>query len=405
MSTDATSSWSGYIFQGDVALCKAIEKMHEIGLGTNENSYKLRLEEDEDFSLHTENIEYFQVKAYTAHHYTNYKKAWDDMMERFPDHPQNNYLYVQKEGIDKSKFSGVINSIHIQDNLVSGKYTLANINEKLNDSIIAFLNNDDLSDDDIANKLTYCSKKIADYVKKRHRENLIREIPFTEISNWLDEAPLALNENLFWHTIEKLFFEALCETSAELDLTLEEEIQEFNLLDNAISELEILDKTEFKNLFVEFINNTKKVGSNLRMSLADYTKKRDIQRVIGKALRKISRRPLYRKLCYSLKVEAGFEQYQLTTNTVNYDMADRIERIQFQKECEELFKSPISTDTDFYVTRSLNRSKKEMSEVLKSIFNVEEINGTMPEGKSIVLEGEEKLFGLISIGNAIKKLE
>lgn len=52
MSADATPSWSGYIFQGEVALSKAIETIRSFGDTIPDDSC-LRLEQDEDFSIKT----------------------------------------------------------------------------------------------------------------------------------------------------------------------------------------------------------------------------------------------------------------------------------------------------------------------------------------------------------------
>lgn len=72
MSRDASPIWSGYIFQGEVALCKAIEAINNIV--DIQDEYCLKIEQEEDFSLHEIDKQIFQVKAYTGHNYTKYKK-------------------------------------------------------------------------------------------------------------------------------------------------------------------------------------------------------------------------------------------------------------------------------------------------------------------------------------------
>ena len=51
---DATPSWSGFIFQGEVALCKAIEEINKLE-NINDNSC-VRLEEDEEYSAEETDI-------------------------------------------------------------------------------------------------------------------------------------------------------------------------------------------------------------------------------------------------------------------------------------------------------------------------------------------------------------
>lgn len=135
---DATPSWSGYIFQGEVALCMAIETINELGEDL-EDDYCLKLEENEDFSLTTDKLKIFQVKAYTAHRYDKYREAWDSMMNRFPNNSENNYLYLQKANANLQNFEGVQNHDRVISNVISGEYSLENINIKIDDAIRVFL--------------------------------------------------------------------------------------------------------------------------------------------------------------------------------------------------------------------------------------------------------------------------
>jgi len=396
---DATPSWSGYVFQGEVALCKAIEKINQLG-DELEDNYCLRLEEDEDFSLTTDEFETFQVKAYTAHNYTKYKKAWNDMMTRFPNNSERNYLYLHLNPIDLSKFIGVQNEALVQTNVISGEYNLNNINERLDDAIRTYIGNPEITNDDITLKRIYCCQIISDYVKDRHNTGTVKEILFSEIIGWINDSSLAFNEKIAWFEIEKAFMKSIYEELGNFDLEDNEQKIQYDRLQKFLYKIEQMASKEIIILINDYLTPHKNLKPPLRTSIITFLDDNAVKNIIGRAIRRVNSSPDFGKLRYLLKSDNDDDEiYQLTLDNSDFDFNEEYELNKLQKHCEELYKTTSSIEVDYFVTQHLNVSKDEMKEKVNNIIEVrtgEELNIADVENNN--------LFGLKRINNAIDEL-
>lgn len=253
MSWDASPTWSGYIFQGEVALCKAIETINAAVNILDE--YCLKIEEEEDFSLHEADTQIFQVKAYTAHNYTKYKKAWKDMMERYPNNSSNNYLILHKGNIEYDKFGEIVQKDKLISNIIAGTYMLDNICNKLDEQIRILLsaNQIDFIDDDITAKRNYCCAKIYNSIKVRHQTKQVESISLNVLKRWiLEEASLTINEEIAWYEVIKIFFNNLRIGIEYYDINMPDQKIIVENLNKAIFLLEELSISEIRKLLSEY---------------------------------------------------------------------------------------------------------------------------------------------------------
>lgn len=368
MGRDVATIWSGFIFQGEVALCKAIEVINTLDIIPD--VYSLCIEEEEDFSLHKNgDVEIFQVKAYIKHNYSKYKEAWKKMMlERHSDNASNNYLILHKGDIDLSKFDEGIEDDKLRTNIKAGEYTLGNIHSKLDNEIEKLLvsDNREYHVDDIALIRDYCSGKIHSLIKKRHLTKNREQVSLIEMKQWILEAPRALTENVFWHQITKNLFDNL--QSGLEDYYLKEE-QYSTYIDNintAISSLEALSIPEMKRLLEDNIIPHKKVNRrDYRSSLSDFIDSVSVRDIIQQAIKKITLKPDYKSFKYITQNGNLKCEYQLTTHHDDYDLEDIAYRNRFQRDCENISRSPSTVDTDYFITKNLDMSKEKVEDFLR----------------------------------------
>ncbi|MDV3609072.1 hypothetical protein CMU54_03560 [Elizabethkingia anophelis] len=357
MGTDATASWSGYIFQGEVALCKAIETIISIG-ETIPHNYCLKLEEDEDFSITTDSFQTFQVKAYTKHHYSKYKKAWNDMMGRFPDNIDNNFLYLQKNDVEISKFDGVNQSEKLNTNVIAGFYTLENITELLNNKIKELF--PDLNDDDITIKRNFCSNNICEKIKKRHRTREVESISLNTIKKWIETSPIAFTEDICWYEITKIFLNSISDGIDDYDLDNEEELEFYNKIQQSLFEFENLNTPDMINLLKSYLSPHKKLDNkDLRNSYGRFIDDITVKNVILKGIKKIKINPIYKKLQYIKTSEGEVNCYQLLVHNEEFE-EDTAGKKAFQKHCEMIYQNPNTKDIDYFITKGLNKDKDEV---------------------------------------------
>ncbi len=389
---DATPSWSGYIFQGEVALCKALEKINQLGEDLEDN-YCLKLEEDEDFSLTTDEFETFQVKAYTAHNYAKYRNAWNDMMNRFPDNSERNYLYLQLDEIDLGKFESEQHYDKVGTNVISGEYSLENINSKIDDAIRTFFDCQEITDYDIEIKRIYCCQIVSNYIKERHRTGNVRTILFSDIIGWLNNAPEAYNEEIAWYFIIKTFLQQVALEVDLFDLGVQKEKEMHDKLQECLSTLQTLSTSDLKRLINDHLTPHNILDNNdLRSSSLIFLDDTAIQSVVVKAIKDVQAK-LNPKSMHFMKVlsEDEVEHYQLTTNSREFDCTISPQKVLLQRHCEQVYKNILSKDTDYYVTRHLNISKEEIKN--EHLINV-----------TISPDDEDSLFGFKTIDQTINDL-
>lgn len=77
MSFDASPSWSGFNYQGKVALYYSLKCINEESIEKDFSNYSLMLENNEDFEIIIDNapISFHQVKAYEKSSYSKYSDA------------------------------------------------------------------------------------------------------------------------------------------------------------------------------------------------------------------------------------------------------------------------------------------------------------------------------------------
>ncbi|MBB4035128.1 hypothetical protein GGR21_001017 [Dysgonomonas hofstadii] len=400
MSWDASPTWSGYIFQGEVALCKAIEVINCVE--NLPDDYCLKIEEEEDFSLHEIDKQIFQVKAYTKHNYTKYKEAWGDMMRRYPANCERNYLILHKEDVDCDSFGEIIEKDKLTSNVISGIYTLNNVCTKLDDEIKKLLiaNHINLVDADIALKRNFCCEKIYQSIKKRHQNKTPESICLNSIKKWiLEDSSLALTEEIVWYEATKIFFDNIRVGIEHYDISDPNDKIKIEKLNLAINELEKLSIQETNKLLDEHLLPHKRLDkNNLRATSMDLINSATIKNVIQNAIKKIQLAPIYKTLQY-IKANDDSTRYQLIVHNEDFDLEDIASKIDFQKHCELINNQPVSKDIDYFVTQSLEKNKEE---VKKHLEKVTEVPSDYKEDEEASLNLEEKKqFAFRTIENTI----
>jgi len=399
MSWDASPTWSGYIFQGEVALCKAIEAINRIVDLPDE--YCLKIEQEEDFSLHEINKQIFQVKAYTGHNYTKYKEAWEGMMRRYSDNCERNYLILHKGDVEHAKFGEIIENDRLTSNIIAGVYTLTNICTKLDEEIGNLLtaNHIDFVNEDILAKRNYCCTKIYNLIKKRHQDKRQESISLNTIKKWIiDDAPLAINEEIAWYEAIKIFFDNILVGIEHYDITNPDDKILINKLNKTINELEKLSIGETIKLLKEHLLPHKELGFKYRAM--DWIDSATIKNVVQQAIKKIELDPIYKTLQYIKENEdSTIIRYQLIAHNENFDLDDTAGKVEFQKHCELISNQPISKEVDYFITQSLEKDRDEVKNHLKKVTEAPS-DYKEDEEPSMSLE-EKKQFAFRTIENTI----
>lgn len=401
MSWDASPTWSGYIFQGEVALCKAIEVINRIE--NLPDDFCLKIEEEEDFSLHEIDKQIFQVKAYTKHNYTKYIEAWGDMMRRYPDNSEHNYLILNKDDIEYNKFGEIIEKNKLTTNIISGIYTLNNICTKLDQQIKILLSTNHINsvDTDVVLKRNFCCEKIYTSIKKRHQNKTPEAICLNTLKKWiLDDSSQSISEEIVWYEAIKMFFDNIRVGIENYDISDPNDKIKIDKLNLSINELEKLSIQETIKLLDEHLLPHKRLDKNdLRATAMDLINSATIKNVIQEAIKKIQLAPIYKTLQYIKANDDDFTRYQLIVHNENFDLEDTASKIEFQKHCELINNQPISKDIDYFVTQSLEKNKEEVKNHLAKVTEAPS-DYKEDEDPSASLE-KKKEFGFRTIENTI----
>lgn len=111
---DASSSWSGFNYQGKVAIYYALKKINEAPPDTDFSNYKLLLEATEDFEIIHNGIpvSYHQVKAYNSESYSKYSNALISLLlELYKTTEVKGYIHTWVSINFKRKHTTLIESI------------------------------------------------------------------------------------------------------------------------------------------------------------------------------------------------------------------------------------------------------------------------------------------------------
>lgn len=368
MSTDATPSWSGYIFQGEVALCKALETIYDLRNEDIPDTYCLKLEEDEDFSLTTNVWETFQVKAYTVHHYTKYKKAWEDMMKRFPANAERNYLYLHKENVEVDKFNVTLEQARLSANVISGVYTLDNIIEKIDKAISNIF--PEFGEADIELKRNHCLVLIHKAIKRRHKTKTPESFNLNEIKQWIIDADTAFNEEIAWVNIIKVFFKTINDRINDLNENIPNELFWKEKLESYLSSIDQLDFETLKSIIRNRLNAHK---SNEIKNIDDiivYFSAEELNRIIIRCFERTNFEPFFDSLSYDL----GNKRFQLSLINLEIDQnSTNADKIVLHKYCTNIEKKNVS-DINTFITKSLDLEKNNVKEILRDIMKPEILN-------------------------------
>ncbi|MDO7440340.1 ABC-three component system protein [Acinetobacter baumannii] len=111
---DASSSWSGFNYQGKVAIYYVLKQINEAPLDTDFSNYKLLLEATEDFEIIHNGVpvSYHQVKAYNSQSFSKYSNALISLLlELYKTEDVNGYIHTWLSINFKPKHTSLIESI------------------------------------------------------------------------------------------------------------------------------------------------------------------------------------------------------------------------------------------------------------------------------------------------------
>lgn len=425
MSTDATPSWSGYIFQGEVALCKAIETIISLG-DTIPDDFCLRLEQDEDFSIKTSALEVFQVKAYLSHDadkLSKYKSVIKELINKYHysitllkdpvDGRKKQPLFSINKRIKPINCSLITNKV-ISDyesdlssfddryktidfskfSVIQGVYTLENITSKIDTEIGNLLPETNPLSNDIKLKRNYCLNKIVNLIKLRHRTKVARSIPLVEIKNWILSSDLAYNEDIFWFSAVQIFLKKLSETIPYYDMSDPSDIDLCKKITECYENIDCLDFDSIKKLVKERINAHVTLSSDdIRVNSISYMNTDSIDNIITKAIEGIIQTPDYENLLYN----HNKEKYQLSLISGNIsDPPTNRDKIKLQGYFKNIQENNL-TDIDYIVTDHVTLDKSIVADLRRNITDVPD---TFSD-PSINITDPTKNFGLKKLSDTI----
>lgn len=428
MSTDATPSWSGYIFQGEVALCKALEKICLLGEDIDDK-YCLRLEQDEDFSIKTDDLEIFQVKAYLSkdsNKLAKYKEVIKELIDKYHYSKQSKKdpadgrkritTYSDKKRTkplkcalitdkfiidyeqDLSSFDEKYKNIDLTKfDVIHGEYTLVNITEKIDNEIKKMFPSNSLRPDDIALKRNFCLNNIVRIIKIRHSNKIVEPIFLHEIKNWIFKSDIALNVEIFWLTIVQTFLKELSKRLPLYDLTNPYDLILFEKLSDCYEKVNDLGFEGVKKLIKDRLNAHKMFSEqNIAEHLSMYMDTVFIYSIVTKAIEGIIKTPEYENLVF----DHNDEKYQLSLISLNIsDPPTGVDKIELQQFFKNIQENNLS-DVDYIITDQISFDKDSVADLSRNITDVPE---TFSDS-SIDITNPTKKFGLVNLRDTIKNI-
>lgn len=425
MSTDATPSWSGYIFQGEVALCKAIETIRRFG-DTVPDDFSLRLEQDEDFSIKTSTLQVFQVKAYLsqdADKLSKYKEVIKELIEKYhyaksvkkdpadgrkriveyrPEKrkkPINCSLITDKVisdyESDLSSFDDRYKTIDFSKfSVIQGVYTRENITSKIDTGIGNLLSEPNPLYNDIILKRNYCLNKIVNLIKLRHRTKVVQSISLKEIKNWILSSDLAYNEDIFWFSVVQAFLKKLSETIPHYDLNDSNDVDLCEKITECYENVDSMDFDRIKKLVRERVNaHVSLSGGDIRVNSVSYMNTDSINNIITKAIEGIILTPDYENLIYNYnkeKYQLSLLSYNISNTPTNRD------KIKLQGYFKNIHENNLS-DIDYIVTDHVTLDKSIVADLRRNIIDVPDAFSD----SSINITDPTKNFGLKKLSETI----
>ncbi len=126
MAFDASPSWSGFNYQGKVALFYALKLINDHPLGHDLSNFSLMLEATEDFEILSEGValSYHQVKAYAKSSYGTYSNALlGVILELYKVPSVNGWIHTWNAINSKPNFTDLTDSIKDDLKIIIAQYT------------------------------------------------------------------------------------------------------------------------------------------------------------------------------------------------------------------------------------------------------------------------------------------
>ena len=273
----AADSWSGFIYQGKVALYHVLKLLID---GVNPNQHQLQLDSLEDFAILNENnlqISLHQVKALRSHLYNTYKKAFVKLEERremFPCDVAYFHLAIKNEKT-KKEIEDIHKTITLYEYRNGNTYcSLDDIDASIEELISIYFINNDLNEFNNQNYIQIVRNCLEDIILKQiiaihacsQRRNGLRlneaayyfPIPFVSFTDLLhtDLNTRTADEVYYLNSTKKLINKYYTEFALELEEELIDEGLELTeqqrlKLDNHLLEINSLNKAEL----ISFIKN------------------------------------------------------------------------------------------------------------------------------------------------------
>lgn len=422
---DATPSWSGYIFQGEVAICVALERIVKLGIQNIKPKHALLIESDEDFSIRENTLEVYQVKAKANSSMSYYKETVEELIDRYTysinerkdssdgrktirtynlaerKKPFKSYLvsWYNITDWDKNNFILRYNKhIDVNFELISGVYTVENIENKTKGEIqnILVQFGDEFNPLDIDIIYSFLCSKVDTLIKESHSRKIRKEFTMQELLDDIRNAPSAYNSDIGWHYVKRNFFHAMMEelntykgfTSVDM---LEKKVK----IERVIHELGKLNDTQFIGLLQNKLIPHKDIkGSFSLTEFGDYLSKTHVINILCRAITSINIDPNYTSLAFTCS--NTYNIYQ--TTFLDRDIpADERYNLQLIEWLEKLAKKPVSNDVTYFINQHLSLDIDDAGEMLNNIFS----NLTLADDE--VIE-EDRIFGLRKIDEASNEL-
>ncbi len=162
----AAATWSGFIYQGKVALYHVL---HLLNTDANALNYSLQLDSLEDFAIVDDDINpitLHQVKAMKSSLYSSYEEAFNKLEKRLREYPCNGaYFHVSSQN---EKTDAQIKAFHPTINIYNyggNSYCLlSEIDNKSEEQIKIFLNANNLEHVDNENNVTRLRGSLEDLI-------------------------------------------------------------------------------------------------------------------------------------------------------------------------------------------------------------------------------------------------
>ncbi|MDO8417319.1 MAG: hypothetical protein Q7S87_14025 [Agitococcus sp.] len=133
MAFDASPSWSGFNYQGKVALYYALKLINDHPISQDLSNYSLMLEATEDFEIQRDGVSlsYHQVKAYAQSSYSTYSNAlFGVLLELYKSPSVTGWIHTWNAINSKPDFADLTSSIQDDMNIVIAQYTNKKPGEK-----------------------------------------------------------------------------------------------------------------------------------------------------------------------------------------------------------------------------------------------------------------------------------